>query len=124
MRDIKFRGLDSDNNWVYGGYYKESKNGCEYITIDDFDTAVVVRETIGQLTGLKDCNGVGIYDGDVVKDDEGFNRHVTFGPYGVDADGYDSGGYYDGYVPATFPWDSFEVIGNIHENPELIKEER
>ena len=67
MRDIKFRGLNKDNKWIYGYYFKYDDTynivpGCysskpsEYFQVDP--------DTIGQFTGLLDKNGVEIYEED------------------------------------------------------------
>ena len=71
-----------------------------------------------QSTGLKDKNGKEIYEGDIVKDEYGKNNEVT---YGQEYDGDDRGTFY--HIGFSFNGDSesIEIIGNVWENPELLK---
>ena len=80
-----------------------------------------------QYTGLKDKNGVEIFEGDVV-DTHGLAPRffaVEFAGCGFELfrgeDGYDNGDYYRGDVAQDWDWEKFEVIGNIYETPELLE---
>lgn len=139
MRTIKFRGKRVDNGeLVYGSliYRKNSKDSlvgecsCFIVLEDDkvalrslktmensyeFRCVQVIPETVGQFTGLTDKNGKEIYEGDIVsKQDQNddFSGNVIFenGGFIVDV------GYR--WIPR---WNEIEVIGNIHDNPELLK---
>ena len=106
MRIIKFRGKDAtgQKGWVYG----DLVHGYE-----------VVPDTVGQFTGLLDKNGKEIYEGDIIKCGGCkplLEVRVVSGVFsflwGGDLDNKFSTG------SPTHEW--AEVVGNIHDNPELL----
>jgi len=143
MRDIEFRGKkrttdEKDGEWVFGyyAYILAEDCGCHsQIYVDSYEdngiqfedgrSHTVYPETVGQYTGMKDDNGVKIFEGDIIE----FNNHgqgykksvvdfsVAIGAWWL----YDKllseklleqerSENYKGVV---------KVIGNIHDNPEL-----
>ena len=128
MREILFRGKSVDTNeWIYGHYVHQY--GADMIYLPDgvdreygFDYYHINPETVGQYTGLTDKNGKNIFEGDIVKTDK-FNTPNKL--YVIKYDlllgafiGEDNGTMYF----TTFDGDSelFEIIGNIHDNTELL----
>ena len=125
MRTIKFRGRTSKGEWVYG-YFSKNPNDDAFIFAERGDF-LVEENTVGQFTGLLDCNGKEIYEGDIVRVLDPDYEHLGIGiaeylnDYGiwyVDGEGTNDG-LFDLYHQGC----SFEVIGNIHDNPELFKKE-
>lgn len=111
-REIKFRGKHL-NKWIYGYLLKNIDDNKYYISISLDQFYQVKEETIGQYTGLKDKNGVEIYEGDKVK-------AKFYGKEVVGEIGFNSGCYllWNSCVSDNqlFIFTDIEVIGNIYEN--------
>ena len=110
MREILFRGKTKSGEWHFGFFIKRRgianifKNGMLY---------EVELETIGQFTGLTDKNGVKIFEGDILDYGVLYKKTtiVTF----------DKGCFMHDTNVLFIGCDAMEIIGNIHENPELLK---
>lgn len=124
------RGKRKDNgNWETG-FLVIKRYDCsdEQYFITDKMTGYhtpVIPETVGQCTGLKDKNGKLIFEGDIVKDsDSGLFGEVIFA---TAADGFDGmTGFMvddvdDGFQNYNGFWLLVKIIGNIHDNPELLQ---
>ena len=128
MREILFRGKRIDNGeWVYGDLWN-----CPYpqntIRIVSFtkDTGIpgerkVIPETVGQYTGLQDKNGVKIFEGDVLKDSLGWVCLVKWDDSNGRFLGYHKKPRGDTYVCYVGREPAQEIIGNIHDNPEMME---
>lgn len=137
-REIKFRGKrKTDGEWLYGYYFVN--RGLHFIVTDDlapagntFKDYEVDPETVGQYTGLTDMKGRGVYEGDIIN----WLRHR------IDRTGYIE----EGRVEFRTEEQAFvvinkfktqdgresvrnilncltnlDVVGNIHDNPELLE---
>lgn len=135
IREIIFRGKWINNGeWLHGDYVHrpETPQRAEshFICLNGFNLLQVDPSTVGQYTGLKDRNGMRIFEGDVLKSAYTKRPYVVcFGEYTHIDD--------DGCVESEFGWYNIEkrgyktafrnpdawgtVIGNIHDNPELLE---
>ena len=129
MREIKFRGKDlNTGEWVYGDLEIHRKDPRRLIHSynDDGDynrQYDVDEETIGQFTGLQDKNGKDIYEGDIICFVDGLkrvngewidNKHIYVVEY--------SGAAFSGVAGLSEVMDAVEVIGNIYDDPDLLKQ--
>jgi uncharacterized phage protein (TIGR01671 family) len=142
MREILFRGKRADNGeWVYG-YLTNKRFGIATETIEtsgtnddgtrQLDLYGVVPETVGQYTGLTDVNGKKIFEGDIVKSEVDLwhnerkkERVARIGEVIYDKElcqfGTDVKGFSKCFTLRRLFGGFNEVIGNIHDNPELLK---
>lgn len=155
MREILFRGKTDKGEWVQGTYYHQTEfygDKCDYHyiieTCDELEDNMmifskVIPETIGQYTGLTDKNGNKIFEGDIIKSDNGKQSAVSIVCYGE----FSPRMFYDLLENFVMPRPKeklvglflkstkngeemflsncsklIEVISNIHDNPELLKE--
>lgn len=139
MREILFRGKDIKEHWQIGllahigkAWYISNSAGiptaCE-----------VIPSTIGEYTGLKDKNGKMLFEGDIVKNEWCFikgNSIVRFGEYkSLDSSNDNQCGHLGFYLEHISDFNkrtvrkdimyfanNCEIIGNVFDNPELLKE--
>ena len=125
-REIKFRGKRVDNvdngKWVYGYYHKECSGAvfiAEEANLDVYKRQMVRAvdaETVGQFIGLTDRNGKEIYEGDKVK-----CRLCRFDMVGYVV--FQNSCFqlkYETMYLCLIGLGAVEIVGNIHDNPELI----
>ena len=134
MREILFRGKRSDNGeWVDGNLFIPDKEdtptqiciGTNIIRIT-FD---VVPETVGQFTGLTDKNGKKIFEGDICRFREWSKGdmcwigkvHYEYQQFVISGDKNKECESPFTLVMSRFIPENIEIIGNIHDNPELLK---
>lgn len=109
MREYLFGGKTIANGKWAEGNLLVTKQGC-CITPDATVYVAVDSETVGQYTGMVDKNGKKIFEGDIVVK---YDANET--EFGIEYDNiYKSLGKH--YYP-----EDIEVIGNIHDNPNLVR---
>ena len=122
MREILFRGKRRDRNvWIYGGIRKVG--GCYEIDDEHGPRETVLRDTIGQFTGLTDKNGTKIFEGDILSTHFDFNYPEVESRTVVEWGNFRWVTHQPGYEPddiTDFDKGLWTVIGNVHDNPELI----
>ena len=125
MREIKFRGKDFLGRWHYGYLHLATGSSSLMIQVDSFDSFGVLPETVGQFTGLLDKNGKEIYEGDIVHLDSWKPNAMQIKFVEAAFCLADENGEYLGDIHYTqhAQVNQCTVLGNIHDNPELLKTE-
>jgi uncharacterized phage protein (TIGR01671 family) len=152
IREIKFRAFNTIEKQMWSAYelymndytlnlftgklqYLDKEN-FDYENAHATDTLITLDNwVVMQFTGLKDCKGVEIYEGDIVKRGDDvlivkFGKHSTYTPdfyssiaYGFYLENIDEDkeecSFYNIFGP-----DEIEVIGNIHQNLELLEQSK
>lgn len=136
MREILFRGKRKDNGkWIEGDLRQDKDLGGSYVSGWNYYTDCmgaerepfeheVIPETVGQYTGLKDKNGRKIFEGDIVRwygtdiYEVVFETRCGCGYFGIKMSHIKTWNFC-----IITPANLMEIIGNIHDDPELLKGE-
>ena len=151
MREILFRGKrKGTGEWVYGNYAFTDNNSKQHFIFQNkaFEYEVI-HETVGQYTGLEDKNGKKIFDGDIIRyadlydyncyleridnpevydnidlgniwtiDEVVYGIKVGYPAFDLNKHDFEANGLSELSESGQY---FYEVIGNIHDNPELLK---
>ena len=128
MREIEFRGKDIiSGELVYGDIIHGVGDKCGKVFIlpvrvnlayvkncDPLDGVEVDPETVGQFTGLLDKNGKKIFEGDIIEEGVVYfdDEYLGF---------FVKGDFVEGEHKPLYDIPLPEIIGNVHDNPELLK---
>lgn len=134
MREIGYRAwLKEEKRFIYpklilndfGSVVEVAYDDIDMLTDELIEHRLIIEDVVlEQFTGLRDKNRKRIYEGDIIKSYDGSDAEKNDN-YAVTEVRWDD--FYTGFYPmnrdenADFNRGLCEVIGNIHENPELLK---
>ena len=129
MREILFRGKHN-GEWVYGSFASAPRKALIYEISESIPTRMegkyVDIKTVGQYTGLTDKNGKKIFEGDIVKaQDDVYGSAFCDGIVGTVT--FEETAFFietPNVIDTVYLFNEcavYEVLGNIHDNPELLK---
>ena len=129
MREILFRGKGFNDEWEYGvPVFSGLNNELAFMKQMHSYDHQVFPETIGQYTGLTDKNGKKIFEGDILSERPLMNQIAYVGYVAYDEElavwrfMIKNDERYNGVLLGSYS-NSYTVMGNIHDNPELLEGE-
>ena len=137
-REIKFRGKSLiHNKWIYGGLAEDRHDNAVILPKNNWQKGGCVdKDTIGQFTGIHDSRGVEVYEFDIIKDEGSEQLYVMYFsekdlrfvrcPIIYFTKAHEDEKEYNSCATTLEWWNRIKryVVGNIHDNPERIKEEK
>ena len=140
MREILFRGKSiKTGQWVEGFFVNccstyddpDTDRVAEIVEVNAdriykgeyraIDTYPVDPETVGQFTGFVDKNGNKIFEGDILSRDAKIGKIIRHVIYDSEFAEFEFHNNNHGFLCLSVDNDKFEIIGNIHDNPELAE---
>jgi len=119
MREIKFRVWDCFN--AEYTHSKDKQNLQDFFTYCQKCINGGNELILEQFTGLKDENGVEVFEGDILAYPRVFPQKPEDTPYAISKVEFEEGCYNVGEYGLWEYYEESIVIGNVHENPELLK---
>ncbi len=136
MREIRYRGKSiAEKKWVFGSLWLDTRDGVTLIWSEEQKYWVRVDPcTVGQYTGLKDRNGKEIYEGDIINwlthrmdrtgyIEEGCVEFRTEEQANIVINKFSTKDGRDSICNIIHCLNDLKVVGNIHDNPKLLKNE-
>tara|TARA_R110000851_G_scaffold113943_5_gene238799 strand:- start:342 stop:722 length:381 start_codon:yes stop_codon:yes gene_type:complete len=124
MSQIKFRGLLQSGAFIYGSYVTDGKDYHAILRENPDDSSgmlntPVIPESVGQFIVLQDKSGDDYYVGDIIDYGQGRFAEIVYWEGRYTMKGLN---FSDGTPSCIVDFYTYPVVGNIHENPELLEQ--